>query len=69
MKNTINTLIKFINNQSEDNHVLYENTIKSLILDFFNNRDNNKIPSLKALNITNIEFKFSGGDIIEVVIT
>jgi hypothetical protein len=70
MKNTINTLLKLINGnmKTEEATEVYENTIKSLIIDFFTRRDNKDIPHLKSLNITNFGFVFDG-DIIEVKIT
>lgn len=70
MKNTVNSLLKMIkeNINPDKNLLVYENTIKSLILDFFTKRDNKHIPHLKSLNITNFDFKIDG-DIIEVSIT
>jgi GTPase Era involved in 16S rRNA processing len=70
MKNTINTLLKLINDnvRSEKSPEIYENTIKSLIIDFFTRRDNKEIPHLKSLNITDFGFKFND-DIVEVTIT
>lgn len=70
MKNTINTLLKLINgnNDISNNKEVYENTIKSLIIDFFVRRDNKDIPHLKALNITDFDFNFND-DIVEVTVT
>lgn len=72
MKNTINTLLKILSGNAVNTEVskeIYENTLKSLIIDFFTRRDNKEIPHLKALNITNFEFNFDDGDVVEVTIT